>query len=409
MNIKLIVGFFGYIVLSTTLYPTINEVGSYLGHETQSFIQLSNPSTSASVFLTSNQGKGTQAEVVPNPPPQNPGLFSKLSSSQGLIECQQPFGNPTSCVTSCQSGPKTLFGPTTQCTGIINASNNFEIPGVKSATDLLNEVAQSTAALNYVFLDTIVNNSNSSFEIATTTAQLYSSDPNIQPNTIAGAIAAGSLNIFTNLYSLKPSGTFTAGKSSYPLTFLNEAPNIKDNRYLIAAANKHNPATDDLAIKRHMADKNLALNTSITGGTQTIILFPNRMQTTCQPVIFIGRDEDNVFYALTYLGNYKSTTLEQCCVVGGTTPCGTDTLYPSSDPQQLPQTNTDNTDPNFIRLGNPGRLAVDIECIAGTGGYGYAVSIKSLKGLWYPGSGLLKFLDQPDFSNIPTKPTPCTS
>jgi hypothetical protein len=380
--------------------------GPNLLHTNQGLLQFVNPSTSTtagSVFLTSDQGNGYQAEIAPTNGPftSKSGLFSTIGPKpQSLIECQQPLGNPVACAISCAS--HMLGAGSTYCTGIINTYYVPTTPGGAPPTDLLNENKSVAAtAYKYVFLDTIVNNSTSSFEIATTTAPLYSSNPDIQPNTIAGAIAAGNLNIFKNLYSLKPSGNFTIGKNSYPLTFLNDSTTVTDNRYLIAAADKHNPAGDALAIKRHMANKNIALDTTKTNGIQTIILFPNRMQSTCQPIIFIGRDEDNGFYALTYLGTYTSTTQQQCCVSSGTTACTTDMLYPSSNLPTSIQTNLDDTDPTFVRLGQPGRLALDIECIAGTGGYGYAAQLKSLPGPWYTG--------QIDFSTIPATPTPCTS
>ncbi len=305
--------------------PNLSGGNSYLGHYNNGTYQLNNPSTSRSVFLTADQGFGYQAELTPNAA-QNLSVGKK---NPGIVECQQPFGNPVACTASCKVA-SVGFTPSglgtsglANCTGVINAKVYPFLALEAGITDFLNEKGSkySTPA-NYVYLDTIINNSNSAFEIATTTAPLIGTSsivdpvtkkPVLDPNTIAGALQAGTLTTM-NIYGEKPSGSFTVGKVTYPVNFISDSPSLADNRYVIAGANKHNPTTDTLAIKRHMADKNLAFdvlpstNIPAPKGNQTIILFPNKMESTCQPVIFIGRDKDsNEFYALTYLGAYDST------------------------------------------------------------------------------------------------------
>jgi hypothetical protein len=453
------------VLLTVSRAYTVNLVwqnGNYLAHTNQGLLQLVNPS-SGSVFMTSDQGGSYQAEIQPTKPPigLNSGLFSKVGSSpQSSVECQQPFGNPVACATTCASH---LMGAgSTYCTGLVDSYYQSTLPKGITSDDYLNEngcllpsgntptsltqfqkqcpvqyaalVAASQAQCTkgkpcpaptmdqlqmakypVVTLDTIINNSNSEFEIATTTAPLYNTVFNAStqsytpdPNTIVGAIAAGKLSIFNNVYSLKPSGSITIGSTAYPVNFLTETSGATDNRYIIAPAGAHNPAQNNLAIKRHMADSRITLDPSPTGpGNQTIILFPSpKMQATCQPVIFIGRDKDNTFYALTYLGAYTSTAGQTCCVAEvGTqaTMCPTDSLYPQPINSLLPvnMTNSDNTNPNFIAIDQAGRLSVTINCLPNQTLYGYAASISSLKGAWYPG--------QPDFQNVPAQPVACSS
>ena len=333
------------LALSSQVYAAnlVWQNGNYLAHTNEGLLQLANAGT-GSVFMTSDQGGGYQAEIQPTKPPigLNSGLFSKVgTNSQSSVECQQPFGNPVACATTCASH---LMGAgSTYCTGPMDSYYQSTLPKGITSDDYLNEngcllpsgstptsiaqlqkqcpveyaalaaasQAQCTkgkpcpgptmdqlqmAKYPVVTLDTIINNSNSEFEIATTTAPLYNAVFNESsqtytpdPNTIVGAIAAGKLSIFNNLYSLKPSGSITIGSTAYPVNFLTETSGVTDNRYILAPASAHNPAQNNLAIKRHMADQKITFDPSPTGpGNQTIILFPSpKMQASCQPVIFI--------------------------------------------------------------------------------------------------------------------------
>ena len=106
------------------------------------------------------------------------------------------------------------------------------------------------------------------------------------------------------------------------------------------------------------------------------------------------------------MGAYTSTAGQECCVTQQGTQavmCPTDSLYPQPITSLSPSTmtNTDNTNPNFIAIGQPGRLGVTINCIPNQTLYGYGASISSLKGSWYPG--------QTDFQNVPAAPVACTT
>lgn len=374
--------------------------GIYLQHADWNNLQLD--STGNTVFLTSSEGQGYQAQLAPQASAQTE---IKEGPTSTLIECQQPLGNPIACASQClpqstgviKAGYTSCQGPALTAEYIIPTVNNPITP-----LDFLNENgSQPASALNYVFLDTIVNNTNQPFNIATTTAPLYIQQVNAQgtvvasPNSIAGALNANDIGFLNSIYALKGSWntTFNLGSNSYPVTFLSGSAQTNPNmEFSIFGKNEQNPSANKLSTKKHMAQPQLSLGTTSTSGIQTIILYPPDPTNTCQPVIFIGRDPNtNTFYTMTYLSAYTQANGTKCCQDQSGNLCSHDTLYCSAklSGSGCALYSANPADNQVIQSGGSGRLKVVINPMPDAPQYGYASNIEVLPNLWWPG--------QPDF------------
>lgn len=402
--------------------------GDYLAHGTSptgtiSFKNLGK----TSVFVTSDQGSGYQAEIPAN---TFTGAVFLGSQPKSLLECQKPVGFPTSCVSNCPTN-LSCKRPALDATFDVKTPN-YNLSGHYGPQDTLNEQNSLGQAVDYVYLDTLVNNTNVTFDMAITTAPLYyaAEDPDTHletaaPGTIAYALANGDgpnkspWGFINQIYSaISQSGsqpTISLGGQTYPITFLSsgynaqsEGPMNPDGRFTLYGKNQHDPAANRLSTKRHMAlmpqitdlYPSLALGAYGTSSTyQTIILYARDPLNSCQPVIFIGRDaRTNVFYALTYLLAYELNTGQMCCQTNSLAVCDNDTLYCPSGRQMANGCSlvTANVD-SAIGLGQPARLKVTIDPIPNPSSrqppalsdFGWASKIEMLPGLWWPG--------QPDF------------
>lgn len=343
--------------------------GSYLVHRNFQSLALTNQGNS-SVFLTSSLGNGYQYEL-----PAGQSVVTSLGTiDNSTVECQQPFGVPVACALTCQRTRAPAMG-TTECTGAVKADYSND-----AGTDFLNEQGTHNNSLNYVFLDTLINKGTTTFEVAVTEAPLYRIKQDdkgqlvVDPaQSIAGALDAGTLNIFNNIHGEK---SITLGSRTYPVNFLTDTVTNPDGRFTFGSGTR-----------QHMALSLLALDATTNHGPQTIILIPTNFNNSCQPVIFIGRDSENTFYALTYLSNHttqKSGII--CCADNNNNPCGHDTLYSMVSV---------NDDPRTVIDGQRARLKVVLDKDVSLGGnYVSVANFEILPGLWWPG--------QKDFSGIGT-------
>lgn len=384
--------------------------GYYLAHGTtpQGTLMVGNKDSNTAVFATSSQGGGLQAEFAGN---SEIGHISVADAPQSLLECQKPLGNPVACVASCPSG--------TQCQDPV-LSVTYTARDSSAARDYLNEKGSlDSSGLNYVFLDTLVNNTNVAFDMAITTAPLYQAfvDPTTQNITSAPGTLSAALNsqegfsfinsIYNQQSQPESSWAIQIGSNSYPLTFLSfgnnsglNGPVNPDGRFTLYGKNQQNPSANRLSTKMHMAlhpqtslSPSLALGASAdTKDYQTIILYPRNPYTSCQPVIFIGRDSNtNVFYAATYLLSFATQGGDQCCQTSTGDLCAHDTLYCPNDTTSTNVCSQVSANQNSVlALGQQARLKVTIDPIPGLSEYGWASKIELLPGLWWPG--------QPDFA-----------
>lgn len=396
-----------------SLVNFVTAKGPLLQHTNTGNLKLNN-SGQNSFFMTSDQGQGYQAEFT-----GNSSSLTRLGSRPiSTVECQQPWGNPIPCGACAPKAGQQNWGNTSCSTDQFTTSFIPSLGPVADLLqkDLLNE-RDTQKPLNYVFLDTIVNNTNQSFSIAVTTAPLYeqvlNNDGTVSsaPNTIAGALDQGTINFINSIYNLtnQSSPSLTLGDHAYPITFLSANTQTNpDLRFSLFGKNEHNVAENKLSTKKHMASPTLALSTQASSGTQTIILYPTDPFNTCQPVIFIGRDiNTNAFYILTYLTRHiDPQTNIACCQEKGSL-CSHDTLYCSSKLTQnngcaIYSVNTDRSIMTGTGSGSQARLKVVIDPMPDAPQYGYGSSIEVLPGLWWPG--------QPDFSDrIAPMPTPTPS
>jgi hypothetical protein len=344
----------------------------YLVHRNFQTLALKN-NGDGSVFLTSSLGNGYQYELKAS---------QSVVTTVGMIDnsaiaCSKPFGIPTSCATSCKKTRAPAMG-TTECTGAVTADYSTE-----SGTDFLNEQGTHNTQLNYVFLDTLINEGATTFEVAVTEAPLYRIKQNEKgqlvmdsERSIAGALDAGSLSIFNNIHGEK---AINLGSHSYPVTFLTDTITNPDGRF-----------TFGTGTRQHMASSLLALDATTNHGPQTIILIPTNFNSSCQPIIFIGRDNENSFYALTYLSNHTTQkTGIVCCADANNNPCVRDTLYSSV---------AVNDDPRSLIDGQRGRLKIVLGSDKALGGdYVTVTGFEILPGLWWPG--------QKDFATFAFKPS----
>ncbi len=386
--------------------PFVRLNGQFLEHTNYGYLILKNAGA-GSFFMTSDQGQGYQAEL-----PRFSTFLSELGPKPGsLVECQQPWGYPVSCGMCRDASGRRSMNNVVCTRGTFSARFGFGTPiGPLSQLvkqDTLNELG-SRQSPNYVFLDTIVNNTNQSFSMATTTAPLYQQMVNpdgsvvSSPGTIVNALDSGDLFFMNSIFSLvdREKPHITVGGNEYPIQFLSTNTRTNsDLRYSLFGKNEHNPRVNQLSTKRHMALPTLALSSQGTSGTQTIILFPTDPFSSCQPVIFIGRDiSTNAFYVLTYLTRHidPETNLACCQSEGGL--CDHDTLYCSS---MLSQNGgcaifAANTDGSILMGTGPGsqaRLKVVLDPMPDSPQFAYASSIEALPGLWWP--------EQPDFVEQP--------
>ena len=306
---------------STIIADMVSSQGGYLVHRNFQTLALENKGD-GSVFLTSALGHGYQYEL-------NAGasvITTVGTVDNSTIECQQPLGFPVACTLQCTKTRAPAMG-TTECSGVVTADYDNEV-----GTDVLNEQGSRNNILNYVFLDTVVNQGTMTFEVAMTEAPLYSIKQNdkgqliVDPATsIAGALDAGTLNIFNNIHGDK---TITIGSHTYPVVFLTDKVTNPDGRFTFG------PGT-----KQHMALSLFALDATIDHGPQTLIFMPTNFNNSCQPVIFVGRDTDNTFYALTYLSNHTTQKSNIVCCANNNNPCPHDTLYTNimvnNDPRSI--------------------------------------------------------------------------
>lgn len=334
------------------------HLGRYFPSDTDT-LTLKNASSTDSVFITSSLQHGYQYEITAG---QSVNANTCGRERTEVFECQNPFGFPTKCVMQCKP-PKGKRSGNTECT----AGAVLPTYGTSKKTQCM--APKDPAELKYVFLDTVINKSKSTFIIATTTAPLYGEvedpatgqqivDPN---NSIAGALDAGKLDLFGDIYKKK---AITFGATNHPVTFLIDIETNPDGRFTFPPG----------ITKKHMASARLALGTDIGKGVQTIMLFPQDISTSCQPIIFIGRDVDtNKFYALTYLSNHVAQNVTLCCVDAAGNRCTHDTLY-----------NKVAADKDII-LGGQARLRLTIGQNQELGDYGFAEKLEAEPGLWWPG------------------------
>lgn len=400
----------------------LSKQGNYLVHGTDktSTITINNADSVASVFATSSEGSGLQAEL----PPEHTIYSIKLGRNPtGTIECQKPAGYPTSCVSYCPSGTK-CNAPALQVTYTPNDPNYNPNTVNFPPEDYLNEQGSlDPSTYTYIFLDTLINNTNTIYEMAITTAPLYQLDVSSStggsvPGTLAHALDNGTITFRKDIYPLMTATnpTLKIGSQSYPITFLASGDNAlvdgpvnPDGRFTLYGKNDHNPRANRLSTKRHMAlypqstslYPSLALGPAANSSTyQTIILYPRNVDYSCQPVIYIGRDTlTNAFYALTYLLSAQATFNGiQCCVQSQAgTPCTHDTLYCPASQQGVSGCNlVSANEDGQIQQNNSGRLKVVIDPMPDAPQYGWASSIESMPGLYWPG--------QPDFGTTSSAP-----
>jgi len=342
--------------------------GDLVGHTNGGGLTINNPSTLNSVFLTSDQSHGYQAEITKEAT-KNVLVGTNPTS---LIECQQPFGNPVACASGCTRGTGGAYAwGTTICNpGVVKISYS-PTPGTD---DTLNEQSTHSADLdNYVYLDTIVNQSPATFDIAVTDAPLFIPATDAQgnvtpdPKSIAGGLYAGTSSIFDDIYTNKK---ITLGGTNYSVNFLTTGDVNPDGRFTVY------PASHPNATKKHMASPVLALGAQPTSDTQTIILIPHNFTSTCQPTLFIGKDSNNYFYGLTYVIKNSAGGVP-CCTEGEeANPCAIDSLYTwqmaDGSAAQVP-------------TGQPGRIKVTITPDTNSPQVGVLSGIQILPGLWWPG------------------------
>lgn len=342
--------------------------GDLVGHTNTGGLTINNPSTLNSVFLTSDQSHGYQAEITAEAT-KNAQVGTNPKS---LIECQQPFGNPIACASACTTGPGGSFSwGTTICNpGVVKVSYSPTL----GTDDTLNEQGTKSAGLNnYVYLDTIANQSPATFDIAITDAPLFIPVTDAQgnvtpdPKSIAGGLYAGTSSIFDDIYTNKK---LSLGGINYPVNFLTTGDVNPDGRFSVY------PASHANATKKHMANPTLALSASPTSGTQTIILIPhNFTQSKCQPTLFIGRDANNNFYGFTYVSKNTEGGVP-CCQDSMGNPCTIDSLYLwqaiDGSASQVPSE-------------QPGRLKVTITPDTNSPQVGVLSGMQVLPGLWWPG------------------------
>jgi hypothetical protein len=399
---------------------------TYLGHAGSGSIGLKN-NTQGTLFLTSQYGGGYQDALTASGT-QTAQLSSKAprtvtaaTCNQGVIECQQPLGNNVPCTAGCTDITiSTVYGATGCGAQLHSPKGNLSAwwVGATSTNDTLNEGGSQNASLNYIFLDTIINNANSStpnspiFYAATTPAPLFNGSP-ADTSTIVGALSQGSLKLIDIYTAIDTNGTIPLGPG-YSVTGLD--PGLGQ----IFSASAHNPAAGKLAQKFHMAQPSLALSTDPNQGTQTIILYPPNWRYSCQPAIFIGKNQtDGTLYALTYLGNYTLQDGTTNCDPGatadtiiapqvsaqgkrlaGTTKQPPWTLITTTGSPVIANYDKDGKPLGGYQAGaklSPGRLKLTIQRAPNPSKpgtfypFGYAASLQVLPGLWVPGGSAQDF------------------
>ena len=275
-------------------------------------------------FLTSSKGGGYQAALEPGD-----NIFTQMNSEDfSTIEIQQPFGNIVKIPNmQCYS----FSGMPVQYTTACLSENNFFVRyNVGGATnDFLNEVGGRalkdvstdetiTAAadkktgvflikgispydqyLNYIFLDTIVNKTNGTWDIYTTGATFADIDAQI----VAG-------KSFADMLEKGPTERKIGEKSV-------DKVESADWRYRIFGKKDQNIALGKLSVKKHMADPKLALSArGGSDGVQTIILYPAEPGTNCYPAIVVGRNQaDQTIHTVVYqrTSNPKFPGAELAC------------------------------------------------------------------------------------------------
>ncbi len=178
-----------------------------------------------------------------------------------------------------------------------------------------------------ISLDTIVNKTKTNFIVATTDAPLYiAADSQGKPDqsSLVGALetldenANPLLSLHKAVYLAEQNkpASLTIGTKTYPL-YINS----------------------NTALKAHFATRHLSASactnphiSSTNQGPQTLILFPQDWQTSCQPAILIGKNNaDGTLLALTYFVSYKTIDKQiPCCWLGEkNAPCTHDMIFRS--------------------------------------------------------------------------------
>lgn len=269
-----------------------------------------------STFFTSNFGRGYQAklELSKDHPESEKIVKTKIKfDAIGTIECQKPLGNIVSCgsCTNCPSFPEKCYAQASYGNAFCSNSDlgfsfNFwskEVKDIDPDSDFFNETANKQN-LKYIFLDSIVNNSDSKFQIIVTDAPLLNDVVRDENTAFTEYKGLGSL---ISLINQTPDSLDKMIKAALE----GKGKEKQEGAFSVKLLGGIAPGGEDFTIgketRRHMAQKNLAIkNTddSVDPKYQTIILAPVN---SCQPAILIGRDSENNICAVTVF-----TTIGNC-------------------------------------------------------------------------------------------------
>lgn len=291
---------------------------------------ISTDSSAGSLFIASSNGGGYQAELE-----SGKNVLSQMKyGSYSNIEIQKPFGN---IITLKDSDCYAFSGFPSQYNSACVSDNNFFIrydtigvaedflneTGTKSSqdvpTDSKSKISPYDQNLNYVFLDTVINNSDVAYDIITIeNINFYRWEPasvtkqaGIAEGSLIGAINTGKISIDAIIAAANSTEQkVTIGSQSYAVKYLAKVYTDDRfiNRFTIFGKNQHDPSKNQLSSKFHMASPQLALSTKAGTGVQALIFVPTDFLLDSYqlfaPALLIGFDADKpTVYAYSYIRN----------------------------------------------------------------------------------------------------------